>query len=349
MNSSGGTTFSASGFPAPTYTVSGTLPAGLALINDGNGLAHIAGTPAAGSGGVYTVTVIATNSTASASVPYVLTVNQPPALNGPTAPRFNINVAGSVMYTTTGFPVPAITRTGGLPSGLTFVDNGDGTATLSGTPAFGTGGNYPITITAANGVGVPSVLNVTIVVVAPLAVTTTSLPNGSVGVAYSQVLAANGGQTPYTWSLSAGALPAGLALSAGGTISGSPTGPVGTFSFTVKVTDSLAPAQTATKALSITIGKGPTTLTVNPVSRSTRKVSGRLTGGIPGVGLVNQSIVFKTGNTTLCTVKTNTTGNASCTITAAQLTQVVLNNGVTGTYAGSALWQPASGAGGVTN
>ena len=36
---------------------------------------------------------------------------------------------------------------------MTFTDNGDGTATLAGTPAAGTGGTYPITITATNGVG----------------------------------------------------------------------------------------------------------------------------------------------------------------------------------------------------
>ena len=35
---------------------------------------------------------------------------------------------------------------------MTFVDNGDGTATLAGTPAAGTGGTYALTITAANGV-----------------------------------------------------------------------------------------------------------------------------------------------------------------------------------------------------
>ena len=54
--------------------------------------------------------------------------------------------------TTTGFPTPALSETGALPTGVTFVDNGDGTATLAGTPAAGTGGTYPLTITAANGV-----------------------------------------------------------------------------------------------------------------------------------------------------------------------------------------------------
>ena len=46
-----------------------------------------------------------------------------------------------------------MSETGALPDGVTFVDNGDGTATLAGTPAAGTGGTYPITITATNGVG----------------------------------------------------------------------------------------------------------------------------------------------------------------------------------------------------
>ena len=54
--------------------------------------------------------------------------------------------------TTTGFPTAALTETGALPTGVTFVDNGDGTATLAGTPAAGTGGTYALTITAANGV-----------------------------------------------------------------------------------------------------------------------------------------------------------------------------------------------------
>ena len=55
--------------------------------------------------------------------------------------------------TTTGFPVPTIARGGAaLPSGVTFVNNGNGTATLSGTAATGTNGTYALTYTASNGV-----------------------------------------------------------------------------------------------------------------------------------------------------------------------------------------------------
>ena len=93
-------------------------------------------------------------------------------------------------------------------------------------------------------------------------VTTTSLPGAIVGTAYSQTLAASGGTGALNWTISAGALPAGLSLAATtGVISGTPT-TAGTASFTVTVTDSATPtANTATKALSITVA-APGALTV---------------------------------------------------------------------------------------
>jgi hypothetical protein len=87
----------------------------------------------------------------------------------------------------------------------------------------------------------------------PLSVTTTTLPNGAQGAAYSTTVQATGGQAPYAWSLISGALPPGLSLSAtSGTISGTPT-TAGTFNFTLRATDSGAPQQQATQALSIQI------------------------------------------------------------------------------------------------
>jgi hypothetical protein len=87
----------------------------------------------------------------------------------------------------------------------------------------------------------------------PLTVVTSSLPGGTAGTSYSQILTASGGTQPYNWSVVSGlgSLPTGLSLSAGGTISGTPT-TAGTYNFTVKVTDA-APA-TAQKALSIVVG-----------------------------------------------------------------------------------------------
>jgi Bacterial Ig-like domain (group 3) len=104
-----------------------------------------------------------------------------------------------------------------------------------------------------------------------LAVTTTSLPAGTVGTSYSAALTAAAGTTPYSWSLAGGSLPDGLSLSADGTISGTPQA-AGDVDFTVQVTDSSTPtAQVATQALSIDIDQAATTtvLTVVPASPAT--------------------------------------------------------------------------------
>ena len=87
-------------------------------------------------------------------------------------------------------------------------------------------------------------------------VTTTSLPNGVVGDAYSQTLVATGGVAPYSgWTVTVGTLPAGLTLNgATGEIAGTPT-TAETQAFTVQVGDSLG--RIASQALSITVDAGP--------------------------------------------------------------------------------------------
>ena len=76
---------------------------------------------------------------------------QAPAITSASAASFPAGIADSFTVTTTGVPTPAITESGTLPHGVAFVDNGDGTATLSGTAAAR--GSFSIGITAANGVG----------------------------------------------------------------------------------------------------------------------------------------------------------------------------------------------------
>ncbi|MDD2539719.1 MAG: putative Ig domain-containing protein [Desulfuromonadaceae bacterium] len=100
-----------------------------------------------------------------------------------------------------------------------------------------------------------------------LAVTTASLPGATVGTSYSQALAASGGTTPYTWSISAGNLPAGLSLNtSSGVISGTPTTAATATNFTVMVTDSATSAGTATKVLSITVIASGTPLSITTTS-----------------------------------------------------------------------------------
>ena len=99
---------------------------------------------------------------------------------------------------------------------------------------------------------------------AALTVTTTSLPNGTVGQAYSAQLNATGGTSPYSWSVSSGSLPAGLSLSLAGLISGIPT-TAGSSTFTAMVSD--ASSQSATGNFTLTVAS-PTantcTLYVSP-------------------------------------------------------------------------------------
>jgi len=91
----------------------------------------------------------------------------------------------------------------------------------------------------------------------PLAIATTTLSSGVVGTSYRATLAATGGTSPYSWSVTSGSLPAGLALSSStGVISGTPSAS-GTSSFTVTVTDSSSPTQTASAALTIVTAPAP--------------------------------------------------------------------------------------------
>jgi len=94
----------------------------------------------------------------------------------------------------------------------------------------------------------------------PLAITTSSLPNGEVGQNYSKILEASGGTPPYTWAIAQGSsLPADLILEPNDTISGTPDiTAVGTTDVTVEVTDSTNPSpQTHSVTLSITISDSP--------------------------------------------------------------------------------------------
>src|SRR5205823_14636110 len=86
-----------------------------------------------------------------------------------------------------------------------------------------------------------------------LTITSSSLPSGTSGTAYSTSLQAIGGTPGYTWQISSGNLPAGLSLAATtGVISGTPTAS-GTSSFTATVTDNGNPAQTQSANLSVTV------------------------------------------------------------------------------------------------
>lgn len=148
---------------------------------------------------------------------------------------------------------------GNMPPGITFSAAG----VLGGTPTqAGSFGPYVFKVVDANSDVAESVGLTVKIVSNSLSVTTTSLPNGVVGTAYSTKLAATGGATPYSWVVtSGGTLPPGLSLGSGGTISGTPTsaGSYGPYVFTV--TDS-----NSTTAVS---GQLTITVTGTPVAACT--------------------------------------------------------------------------------
>lgn len=87
-----------------------------------------------------------------------------PAISSANAVTLILWETGTFTVTATGVPTPSLAETGPLPAGVTFQDNGNGTATLSGTPAPGTEGTYSLTFIASNGVGAPATQNVTLTV-----------------------------------------------------------------------------------------------------------------------------------------------------------------------------------------
>ena len=166
-------------------------------------------------------------------------------------PSGRVGAAYSQTLSATGGQTPYTWSvvSGSLPAGLSL---GSSTGTISGTPTSAATSNFTVRVTDSQGTPDTDDQALSITIYADLNVTTTTLPAGTVGTAYSQALAATGGLTPYSWSLVSGTLPSGLALSSGGVISGTPT-TAQTANFTVRATDSQSPADTDDQALSITV------------------------------------------------------------------------------------------------
>ncbi len=136
--------------------------------------------------------------------------------------------------------------TGTLPGGLLLNNT---TGVISGTPL--SAGTATITFQAADANNMTNAKVLSLTIYSPISITTNALASGYAGTSYSQTLAATGGKTPYSWSISSGALPSGLSLiTSTGVISGTPTS-AGTATFTTQVKD--ANNSTSSRVLAITI------------------------------------------------------------------------------------------------
>ena len=149
-------TVTTSGSPAAKLTKSGALPSGVTFTDNGDGTATIAGTPANGAIGVYPITLTAKNKTGTATQSFSLAISKAPKLLRIPTTTAPVGTALTIGISAKAYTTASISQTGSLPAGLAFIDNADGTATISGTPAAGSGGSYPITITATNPTGTAS-------------------------------------------------------------------------------------------------------------------------------------------------------------------------------------------------
>jgi hypothetical protein len=162
-----------------------------------------------------------------------------------------------------GTPPYRWTATGSVPPGLTVFSSG----IIAGIPTAAGSFSFVLVVTDANQLSTSKPF--TVVITGPvLSITTTSpLPNGSVGQAYSQTLAASNGSPPYQWAAGAG-FPPGLSLGPStGIVSGTPS-TVGSYTFTVGVTDSANNTATANFALTVTI-PALTITTISPLFSGT--------------------------------------------------------------------------------
>lgn len=261
--------FTASGGTAPyTFAVfAGALPPGVSL-NTATGA--LTGTPTAA--GTFNFTVRATDAGSySGTKAYTLVVAPPITVIAPlTLPDGAVAAAYNQTITASGgiSPYSYTVTAGALPAGLTL-DNSTGA--LSGTPTAG--GTFNFTLTAAGsstGTGAPHTgSRAYALVIAPPTVVlpATNLANGNVGISYSGTLnPASGGTAPYSYAITAGALPPGVSLSAAGILSGMPTA-AGTFNFAVTATDASTgsgPYSSAPRGYSLNIGAP--TIVVNPAT-----------------------------------------------------------------------------------
>jgi hypothetical protein len=257
VGTAGTFTVTATGSPAPTFSETGALPSGVTLSSSG----VLSGTPASGTQGSYPIVITASNGVSpNATQNFTLTVQQPaptaPTITSATSTTFTVGTAGTFTVTATGFPAPTFSETGALPSGVTLSSSG----VLSGTPASGTQGPYPIVITASNGVSPNATQNFTLTVGLAPAITSANNTTFTVGTAGAFTVTATGSPAP-TFS-ETGPLPTGVTLSSAGVLSGTPgAGTGGTYPITITAQNGATP--NATQNFTLTVNQAAAITSAN--------------------------------------------------------------------------------------
>ncbi|WP_161962887.1 putative Ig domain-containing protein [Xanthomonas campestris] len=242
---------SASGGTAPySFAVTaGALPAGLTLSAAG----VLSGTPTATGSFNFTASATDSGNPTTGSRAYALVVaGANVILPATTLPAGTAGQAYSSAITPAAGGIAPYTyavTAGALPAGITL---NSATGAVTGTPT--SAGNFAFSVTATDstsGTASQATQSYAVTIAAPtIVVAPSALPTATRGTAYSQTLSASGGTAPYTYTLSAGSLPAGLTLASNGTLSGTATAE-GSFTVTVRATD--AGNFTGDQAYSLTV------------------------------------------------------------------------------------------------
>jgi hypothetical protein len=231
-------------YPVPTYALAGAGKPTWLTVGATSGL--IAGTPPAGSEGVYTFTVTATNGVAPEAIQrFSLTVGNAPTITSAASTTFTVGKAGTFQVTVTPTAAPTTTfkKSGALPRGVTFTSAG----TLSGTPAERTGGPHAITITATNGASHTTQSFVLDVDEAPRITSAGTRVYLQVGQPVDYRVNVTAHTFPAPTFSETGSLPRGVTLTATGTLVGTPSPRAREFSvIAIRAANGVAPRATKT-------------------------------------------------------------------------------------------------------
>ena len=203
-----------------------------------------------------------TNNTSEFSACFTITSCPSITLTTPPLPNGTARVSYSTTIVAIGgnSPYTYSVSSGSLPTGLTLNAS---TGVISGTPTVP--GLYNFDITAIDSTGCSGVQSYSInIVCGTITLTAPPLTGGTVGVALSRTIAASGGSTPYSFAVTAGALPPGLTLnSTTGIISGTPT-LSGSYAFDITATDFVG--CTGAQSYTLNIACPTITLTAPPLA-----------------------------------------------------------------------------------
>ncbi len=243
-------------------TVNGVTLSGLTINSTGIVRANVAVTCVAADAGFTLTATDPAGATGTTTLNVAVTANPAPTLS---YNNQSVTAGGALQLN----PLTGLSDNGSIVS-LTVQNAGTFTGTLNVNSTTGVvsvsnaqpAGSHTITIRATDNCGATRDASFTLGVGCPVInITPATLPVGTVGTVYNQTLTAAGGATPYSFNVSAGALPPGLSLSAAGQLTGTPTAS-GPAPFTIKATD--ANGCEGISQYTLTINALCPTITVNP-------------------------------------------------------------------------------------